>query len=80
MLPSQRGEVRQQSSIRGLSFAPQRVDGSFQVDRIPQRDSGGDQRESAGAVLLLLETAITDFTKAVEEYGSCERIAGFALV
>ncbi|GHL78624.1 hypothetical protein ECZU34_63720 [Escherichia coli] len=36
--------------------------------------------EAAGPVALLLETAVTDFTKAVEEHGTGQRIARLALV
>jgi hypothetical protein len=52
----------------------------IEVNRVPQGDGSGGQGEPAGAILLLLEAAVADFAKAVEEYSSGERIAGFILV
>jgi hypothetical protein len=39
-----------------LRFSKQR-DGAFQVDRVPQRDGGDHQVETAGAMLLILWSA-----------------------
>jgi hypothetical protein len=36
--------------------------------------------EAAGPVALLLEAAVADFPQAVEEYGTSQRVARFALV
>ena len=42
--------------------------------------AAGGQGEPAGAILLLLEAAVADLAKTVEEHSSGERIASFALV
>jgi len=44
----------------------------------PQHDGGRHQVEAAGPVALLLETAIADFTQAVEEHGTGQRSGAFA--
>ncbi|CSK00653.1 Uncharacterised protein [Shigella sonnei] len=50
-----------------MTIAAQRMRRTLQVDRVPQHDGRRHQVEAAGPVALLLETAVTDFTKAVEE-------------
>ena len=52
----------------------------FQINRVPQHDSCRHQVEPAGPIALLLETAVADFTQAVEEHGTGQCVAGFALV
>ncbi|KJS02317.1 MAG: hypothetical protein VR65_05800 [Desulfobulbaceae bacterium BRH_c16a] len=42
--------------------------------------SGRHQIEAAGAVALLLETAVVDFTQAVEKHGTGQRVARLTLV
>ncbi len=63
-----------------MPVATQRVRRSLQIDRVPQHDGRCHQVEAAGPVALLLETAVADFTQAVEEHGAGQRVAGFALV
>ncbi len=58
-----------------MTIAAQRMRRTLQVDRVPQHDGRRHQVEAAGPVALLLETAVTDFTKAVEEHGTGQRIA-----
>lgn len=53
-----------------MTIAAQRMRRTLQVDRVPQHDGRRHQVEAAGPVALLLETAVTDFTKAVEEHGA----------
>jgi len=52
----------------------------FQVNRVPQHDGGRHQIEAAGAVALLLETAVAVFTQAVEKHGTGQRVARLTLV
>ncbi len=56
-----------------MTIAAQRMRRTLQVDRVPQHDGRRHQVEAAGPVALLLETAVTDFTKAVEEHGTGQR-------
>ncbi len=80
MLPTQRRQVLQQRGIDGVAVATQGVRCPFQVDRVPQHDGCRHQVEAAGPVALLLETAVANFTEAVEEHGTGQRVAGFTLV
>ena len=80
MLPTQRRQVPQQPFIDTMAVAAQRVRRPLQVDRVPQHDGRRHQVEAAGLVALLLETVVADFAQAVEEHGTGQRVAGFALV
>ena len=50
----------------------------LQIDRIPQYDGRRHQVEAAGPVALLLETAVADFSQAVEEHGARQCVASIA--
>ncbi len=78
MLPTERRQVLQQRVINGMAVATQRVRSPFQIDRVPQHDGSRYQIEAASPVALLLETAVADFTQAVEKH--CPAIARLALV
>ncbi len=52
MLPAERRDVLEQGRIDGLGF-PKQIDGALQIDRVPQRDGGNHQIETAGAILGL---------------------------
>ena len=52
----------------------------MQIDGVPEHDSGGEQVQTAGAVTLLLEAAVADFTEAVEKHSAGQGIAGFAFI
>ena len=80
MLPAERRQVLQQAVIDGMAVTAQCMCRPFQIYGIPQHDGRGYQVEATGPVALLLETAVADFTEAVEEYGTGQRVAGFALV
>src|ERR1700674_1576250 len=53
---------------------------ALEVDSIPERNRGDDQVEAARSVALVLERAISDFAKPIEEHGACERVSGLSLV
>jgi hypothetical protein len=54
VLPAEWGEVGEQCVGHRLAVAAQGLDGAAEVDRVPERDGGGDEGEAAGAVLLQL--------------------------
>ena len=80
MLPTERRQVLQQRVINGMAVATQRVRSPFQIDRVPQHDGSRYQIEAASPVALLLETAVADFTQAVEKHGTGQCVARLALV
>lgn len=72
MLPAQRREVLQQRIIHGLCMTPQRIDGPLQIHGVPQHNGRRDEVQAAGAVALLLEAAVPDFSEpvgVVSEFG-----------
>ena len=79
MLPAEGRDVLEQGSIDRSGF-PKQSDGAFQVDRVPQRDRGDHQVETAGAILLILEGTVADLAEPVEEHSPGEGVSGFALV
>ena len=80
MLPAQRREVLQQRIIHGLCMTPQCVDGPLQIHGVPQHNGRRDEVQAAGAVALLLEAAVPDFSQSIEEHRPGQRIARLALV
>ncbi len=62
-----------------LSFA-HGFDGAGEVAGVPEDDGGDDQIEAGGAVLLVLECPVTDFTETVDKDRSRQAVAGFAFV
>ncbi len=59
----------EQSGIEGLNLS-ERFCGAFEIDRVPERDGGGDEIEPAGSVTLVLEGAVPDFAEPIEEDGA----------
>ena len=80
MLPAERREVGEQRVRHHLAAAAQGIERTAEVDRVPQRDGGGDQGEAAGAVLLRLGGAVAQAAEPVEADGAGERVARLALV
>jgi hypothetical protein len=70
-----------QQRVRHL-FAPatQRLQGTPEINGVPEHDGGGDQREAAGAVLLRLRAAIVQAPQPVEADRTGQRVAGLAFV
>ena len=80
MLPAQRGDVGEQHVGYIGARRPQVTDGPVEVNGIPERDCGRDQGQPGSAVPLVLEGAVAQFAKPVEEDGAGESVAGFTLV
>ena len=57
MLPAERGQVRQQGIRDHFAAAAQRVEGTAEIDGVPQRDDGRDQSQTTGTVLLRFDGA-----------------------
>lgn len=66
--------------IKIWSFLPDGANAALQVGGVPENDGGNDEAEPAGAIALLVETPVPDFTEPVEEDRSREGIAGLAFV
>ncbi len=62
-----------------FTFA-QSGDGAFQIHGVPENDGGDNQVQAAGAISLVLETAVAEVALAVEEDGTRESVSGFAFV
>ena len=58
----------------------QLVDGAAEIDGVPEDDGGDGEIEAGGAVALVFEGPIADFAETVEEHGTGEGVACFALV
>jgi hypothetical protein len=48
---------------------PERIHGSFKIDRIPEGDGGDHEIQTADAIPLILIGTIPDFAEAMEEHG-----------
>ena len=70
----------QQCLVDVLTRVAQRLNRSFQVDRVPQDDGGHHQVEAARAVALVLEAAVAEFPEPVQKHGAGQRVPGLALV
>ena len=55
-------------------------DGAGEVAGVPEDDGGDDQVEAGGAVLLVLEGPVADFTQPVNEDRPGKAVSGFAFV
>ena len=71
--------MRDEVLLDGFASFPEHLQGSFQVDGVPQDDGGHHQVESAGPVVLILKAPIPHFSQAVEEHGAGQRATGFTL-
>ena len=80
MLPAQWRQILQQAIIDWFAGLAQRLCCPVEIDGVPQNDSGGHQIESAGSITLLLESAVADFAKPVEEHGPGQRVPRLTLV
>ena len=63
-----------------LSTLAQRLDGAFQIDRVPEHDRRDDEVQPAGTIALVLIRPVAEFAQAVEEHGSRQGVSGLALV
>jgi hypothetical protein len=80
VLPAERGEVGEERFGHHLAAVAQRVERAVQVHAVPERDSGSDEGQPAGAVLLRLDGAIAQAAEPVEADGAGERVAGLSLI
>ena len=69
--------MRQQLLVDLHPFTLQRIDRSFHIDGIPQRDSCRQQRQSTGAIALIFRFSVPDFTQPVQEYRTRQRVTGY---
>ena len=74
MLPAQRRQELQQRIVHGLCMTTQCVDGPFQIHGVPQHNSRRDEAQAAGAVALLLEATVPDFSQPIEEHRPAQRL------
>jgi hypothetical protein len=63
-----------------LSPLAQRLDGAFDVDRVPEHDRGDDEIQPTRTMSLVLISPIAEFAKAVEEHGPRQGVSGLPLV
>jgi hypothetical protein len=68
--------VSEQRVVDGTTL-PECIHGSFEVHRTPERDCGDHEIQTAGAIALIFAGAIADLSKAMEEYGSRQRVVRF---
>ena len=80
MLPADWREVGQQIVRNHLATSAQDIERTTEVHRIPQRDRGSDQGQSAGSVLLCLDGAIAQAAEPVEADSAGESVARFTFV
>ena len=78
--PAQRREMGEDCLRHRNAVPAQRIQGTAEIDGVPQHDGRGDQCEPAGAMLLGLGAAITHAAEAVEAHGPGQCVARFALV
>jgi hypothetical protein len=72
--------VGEQRIWYGLATASQCVEGTAEIDGVPEHDGGSDERQATGAVLLQFGGTISQTTEAVEAHRPRQRVAAFALV
>ena len=65
VFPAQRRQVGDQVVGDHLSTLAQRLDGAFEVDRVPEHDRRDDEIQPAGAIALVLIRPVTEFAQAV---------------
>ena len=71
-------QVWQQAGVHYRAASVHCLDRPFEINGVPQDDCRRDQVESAGAVVLLLEAAITSLTKPIEEDRPRQPVSGGA--
>jgi hypothetical protein len=62
VIPAERSDVSEQRVVDGTTL-PECFHGSFEVHRIPERDGGDHQIQTAGAIPLILIGAIPDLAQ-----------------
>lgn len=80
MSPPQRREVGIEIRRYFDTIGVHRLNGAFQIHRIPQDDRRHDQIQTTGTITLIFIAAIANFTETIEEHRSRQRIAAFALI
>ena len=80
MLPDLRRDVANYVIRQVVSFGPQGLDGTGQVNGVPQDDGADHEVETGSTESLALEGAIADFAALVEEDCPGQLVAGLALV
>ena len=80
MLPTQGRDVGEQRIWHSLAAATHRIECAAEIDSVPQTDSGCDERQPAGSVLLSIDVAIAQATKTMEANSAGQRISGLTLV
>jgi hypothetical protein len=80
VLPAERGEVGEQFIWHHVATVANNVDGTPEIDCVPQHDGRRYQGQAAGPVLLGLGGAVVQAPEAVEAYGSGQRIVALTLV
>src|SRR5690348_17811890 len=63
-----------------FAAASQGINGTAEIDGIPERDGGGDESEPARTVLLGLDRTIAQAAEAVEADGADQGVACLALI
>lgn len=69
MLPADRREVGEQQIRHRFAAMAECIQRAAEVDRVPERDGGGDQRQPAGPVLLCRGGAVAQAAEPVEADG-----------
>jgi hypothetical protein len=80
VLPDLRRDVANYVIRQGVSFGPQGLDGTGQVNGVPQDDGADHKVETGSTESLALEGAVADFAALVEEDCPGQLVAGLALV
>lgn len=62
------------------SLRAQLPDRTVEIDRVPMNYGGGDEAQTRCAEALVFEGAVSNFSLAVEEHRTAQRVAGLALV
>jgi hypothetical protein len=79
VVPPQRRDVAEQRIIHGTAL-PKGIYGPLEVHRIPERDGGDHQIQTAGAISLILIGAIPNLAQPMEEHRTREGIPSLSLV
>ena len=80
MLPAQRRDVGQQRLVDRSPGPGHRVEGSTEIDRVPQHDRGGEERHSRRPVLLAFPASVPKTPEAMEANRAGECIPALAFV
>jgi hypothetical protein len=79
VIPAERSHVSKQRVVDGTTF-PECIHGSLEVHRVPERDGGDHEIQTAGSVALIFIGAIPDLTQPMEEHRPRERVPRLSLV